>query len=156
MPGIPPEVIIYRLNIDPKVKPVRQKKKSFAPKRQKIIDEEVDKLLTINFIREANYSDWLTNIVMVRKSNGKWRISIDYINLNEACPKDSFSLSKIDQLVDATLGHQLLSFMDAFAGYNQIRMVPEDEEHTAFITDKDIYCYKVMPFSLKNTGVTYQ
>ena len=78
------------------------------------------------------------------------------MDLNEACSKDSFSLSKIDQLVDASLGHRLLSFMDAFIGYNQIRMAPEDEEHTAFVIDKGIYYYKVMPFGLKNTGATYQ
>ena len=65
-------------------------------------------------------------------------------------------MSKIDQLVDATSGHPLLSFMDAFAGYNQIRMVSEDEEHAAFVTNKDIYCYKVIPFGLKNIRATYQ
>ena len=155
MPEISSEVITHRLNIDFKMRPVRQKKIFFAPKRQNIIDKEVDKLLATDFIREANYSVWLANVVMVKKTNEKWRIFIDYINLNEACPKDNFSLSKIDQLVDATSGYQLLSFMDAFAGYNQIWMASEDE-HTVFITDKGIYCYKVMPFDLKNAGVTYQ
>ena len=76
--------------------------------------------------------------------------------MNEVCPKDSFPLSKIDQLVDATSGHQLLSFIDAFAGYNQIRIAPEDEEYMTFMTDKGIYCYKVIPFGLKNVGATYQ
>ena len=87
---------------------------------------------------------------MVKKANGKWRICIDYTDLNQACSKDSFPLSKIDQLVDATSGHRLFSFMDAFARYNQIRMAPEDEEHTAFVTAKGFYYYKVMPFDLKN------
>ena len=93
---------------------------------------------------------------MVRKASKKWRICIDYTDLNIAYPKDSFSLSKIDQLVNATSGHQLLSFMDAFIGYNQIHMAPKDEEHTAFVTDKGIYCYKVILFGLKNIGATYQ
>ena len=93
---------------------------------------------------------------MVKKTNKKWRICIDYTDLNRVCPKDSFSLPKIDQLVDATSSHRLLSFMDAFAGYNQICMAPEDEEHMAFMTDKDLYCYKVMLFDLKNIGATYQ
>ena len=92
---------------------------------------------------------------MVRKTNEKWRICIDYTDLNEICPKDSFSLLKINQLVDVTSDHRLLSFIDAFAGYNQIWIASEDEEYTVFVTDKDIYCYKVMPFSLKNTGATY-
>ena len=114
------------------------------------------KLLDAGFIREVHYPDWLANVVMVRKANVKWRICIDYTDLNKACPKDSFPLPKIDQLVDATAGHKFLSFMDAFSGYNQIRMSPEDEENTSFITDRGIYCYKVMPFGLKNAGATYQ
>ena len=94
--------------------------------------------------------------MMVKKSTDKWWICIDYIDLNKACPKDSFPLPNIDQLVDATVGHQLLSFMDAFSRYNQIRMAPEDEEKMAFVTNKGLYCYKVMPFGLKNAGATFQ
>ena len=80
------------------------------------------KLLNAKLIREIQYPDWIANVVMVKKSTEKWRTCIDYIDLNKACPKDSFPLSKIDQLVDTTVGHQLLSFMDAFSGCNQIRM----------------------------------
>ena len=75
---------------------------------------------------------------------------VDFTDLNRACPKDSYPLSSIDQLVDATSEFWLMSFMDAFFGYNQIRMAPEDEDKTAFITDRGTYCYKVMPFGLKN------
>ena len=74
----------------------------------------------------------------------------------QACPKDSFPLPRIDQLVDATLGHALLSFMDAYSGYNLIPMYVPDQEHTSFIIDRGLYCYKVMLFGLKNTGATYQ
>ncbi len=81
---------------------------------------------------------------------------VDYTDLNKVCPKDSFPLPSIDQLVDSTSGHELLTFMDAFSGYNQIQMAPEDEEKTAFITDGGTYCYKVIPFGLKNAGATYQ
>jgi len=78
------------------------------------------------------------------------------MNLNEACPKDNYPLSRIDQLVEATEGHKFLSFMDAFSGYNQIRKHPPDEDKTTFTTGQKIYCYKVMPFGLKNAGVTFQ
>ena len=81
---------------------------------------------------------------------------IDFTDLNKACPKDSFPLPHIDMLVDATAGHELLSFMDAFSGYNQILMHLDDQEKTAFITERGIFCYKVMPFGLKNAGATYQ
>ena len=89
---------------------------------------------------------------MVPKKGGKWRVYIDYTDLNKACPKDSFHIPKIDQLVDSTVGNELLSFMDAYSGYNQIMMHLTDQEKTAFITNQGLYCYNVMPFGLKNTG----
>ncbi|XP_059428507.1 uncharacterized protein LOC132162267 [Corylus avellana] len=156
MPGIDPKDIVHHLNIDPKVKPVKQKRRKFAPDRNMAIAEEVGKLLKAQFIEEAHYPDWLSNVVMVKKSSGKWRMCVDFTDLNKACPKDSFPLPHISSLVDATAGYELLSFMDAFSGYNQIFMHPSDQEKTAFITDRGLYCYKVMPFDLKNAGATYQ
>ena len=81
---------------------------------------------------------------------------VDFTDLNKACPKDSFPLPRIDQLVESTAEHKLLTFMNAFSGYNQIKMAEEDQEKTAFITSQGLYCYKVMPFGLKNVGETYQ
>ena len=95
-------------------------------------------------------------MVMVKKSNGKWRMCVDFINLNKACPKDSFPLLRINQLVDSTIGHKLLSFMDAFSGYNQILMDEDDQEKTSFVTNQGLYRYKVMPFRLKKVGAIYQ
>lgn len=80
----------------------------------------------------------------------------DYTDLNKACPKDAYPLPSINRLVDGTAVHRLLSFLDAYSGYNQIRMDPLDEDKTAFITDTSNYCYRVMPFGLKNAGATYQ
>ncbi|KAI5354812.1 hypothetical protein L3X38_007707 [Prunus dulcis] len=156
MPGIAPEVISHKLSIFPAYKPVGQNRRSYDAERYKAMRTEVDKLQTIGFIREATYPVWLANFMMVRKATGGWRMCQDYTDLNKACPKDSFSLPRIDQLMDATAGHELLSFMDAYSGYNQIFMHPPDSEHTAFITDKGLYCYNVMPFGLKNAGATYQ
>ena len=116
----------------------------------------MDKLLDIGFIRESFYPSWLANPVLVKKSNGKWRTYVYFTDLNKACPKDSFPLPRIDQLVYATSGHELLSFMDAYSGYNQIPMYLLDEEHTSFIIDRGLYCYKVMPFGLKIASATYQ
>ena len=80
---------------------------------------------------------------------------MDFTGLNNACPKDSFSLPKIDQLVDSIASYELLTFMDAFSGYNQILMKEEDQEKTAFVTSQGLYCYKVIPFGLKNVGAMY-
>ena len=81
---------------------------------------------------------------------------VDFIDLNKACPKDSYPLPRVDVLVDSTARHQLLSFMDAFSGYNQIRMHEADQEKTSFLTSQGLFCYKVMPFGLKNASATYQ
>ena len=78
------------------------------------------------------------------------------MNLNSVCLKDNFPLSRIDQLMDSTVEHKLLTFMDTFSGYNQIQMAEKDQEKTSFITSQGLYCYRVMPFGLKNTGATYQ
>ena len=94
--------------------------------------------------------------MLVKKANGKWRLYIDFTDINKACPKDSFPLLRIDLIVDATAGHELLSFMDAFSGYNHISMDPDDQEKTSFVTAQGTYCYRVMQFGLKNARATYQ
>jgi len=80
----------------------------------------------------------------------------DYTHLNRACPKDAYPLPSIHRLVDGVADHKVLSFLDAYSGYNQIRMNPADREKTTFITDRANFCYEVMPFGLKNARATYQ
>ena len=106
----------------------------FFPEIENAIKEEVQKLTVVKFIRGVYYPNWLANVVIVKKANGKWRMGVDFTNLNKACPKDSYPLPCIDQLVDLTAGHRLLSFMDTFSRYNQIRMDETDQEKTSFIT----------------------
>jgi ribonuclease HI len=156
VPGVDPNYIEHRLNTDPHSKPVQQKARRSAPVHAEAVQKEVEKLLQAGAIREIQYPTWLSNTVVVKKKNGKWRVCVDFTNLNQACPKDPFPLPKIDQLVDATAGHDRMSFLDAFQGYHQIALSAEDREKTAFITPLGIYCYKVMPFGLKNAGATYQ
>ena len=156
MGGIDPTVITHRLNVIPSFKPVKQKRRSFALERQKAIHKKVGKLLQTGEIREVEYLEWLANVVLVKKENGKWRLCIDFTDVNKACPKDSFPLPRIDLIMDVIAGHELLSFMDAFSGYNQISMDPGDQEKTSFVTAQGTYCYRVMPFGLKNARATYQ
>ena len=118
MGGIDPVIITHKLSVNLSFKQVKQKRRSFAPERQKAINEEVGKLLQAGAIREVEYPEWLANVVLVKKANGKWRLCIDFTDVNRACPKDSFPLPHIDLIVDATADHELLSFMDAFSGYN--------------------------------------
>ena len=84
------------------------------------------------------------------------RMCVDFRDLNKAFPKDDFPLSHIDVLVDNMASSALMSFMDGFLGYNQIKIAPKDMTKTTFTTEWGIYCYTVMPFGLKNAGATYQ
>nr|MCH9869614.1 RNA-directed DNA polymerase [Serratia marcescens] len=120
------------------------------------VNLEVKKLIEAGFIREEKYAEWIANIVPVKKKNGSIRVCVDFRDLNKACPKDDFPLPVMEIIIDNTSGYETFSFMDGSSGYNQIKMAPEDEKHTAFRTPLGIYCYKVMPFGLKNAGATYQ
>ena len=154
--GIDPTLASHKLNVIAMAKPVRQKIRRFHPNCHQIIQTEVHNLPSARFIIEVKYPEWLANVVVVPKKGGKWRVCVDYTDLNEACPKDSFPLPQIDQIVDASVGHGMLSFLDAFSSYHQIPMHPPDAKKTAFITPHGLYCYNVMPFGLKNVEVTNQ
>ena len=156
MTGISPTHASHRLNITPSTKPVKQKVRRFHPDRHLVIQTEVDNLLQNGFIRAVKYPEWLANVVVVPKKGNKWRVCVDYTDLNDVCPKDSFPLSHIDQIVNASARNGMLSFLDAFSGYHQIPMHPPDVEKTSFITPHGLYCCNVMPFGLKNAGATYQ
>lgn len=92
-------------------------------------------LLDTGKIREAKYPEWLANVVVVPKKNAKRRVYIDFIDLKKACPKDLFALPYINAMVDAIVGHEMLTFMDAFIGYNQIFIHPANQEKITFITN---------------------
>ncbi|KAL2241094.1 UNVERIFIED_CONTAM: Retrovirus-related Pol polyprotein from transposon [Sesamum indicum] len=154
--GIDPGVIVHHLNVDPKARPVQQKKRSFGGDRNEIIRQEVKKLLRAGYVSEIQYTDWLSNVVLVPKSWGKWRMCVDLTDLNKACPKDPYPLPRIDVMVDSTVGFEMFSMMDAYQGYHQIHMAEEDRDKTSFIMEKGIYYYNMMPFGLKNAGATYQ
>jgi len=94
-------------------------------------------------------------VVLIKKPNGTWWICVDFTNLNRPCPKDAYPLSKIDKLVDATTGHTMFRFIDAFLGYHQIPLCTEDQEKTTFVTDRGLHYYKAIPFGLKNTRAPY-
>ena len=119
------------------------------------IKEEVKKQLDTGFLEVAKYPQWVANIVPVPKKDGKVRMCVDYRDLNRTSPKDNFPLPHIDTLVDNTAKYSLFSFIDGFSDYNQIRMASEDMEKTIFLTMWGTFCYKVMPFGLKNAGETY-
>nr|CAD1839597.1 unnamed protein product [Ananas comosus var. bracteatus] len=149
MPGLDPEVAVHKLTISPDIRPVKQAPRRMRADLEEQIIAETKKLIEAGFIREEKYVDWIANIVPVKKKNGQIRICVDFRDLNKACPKDDFPLPITDLMIDNASSCEIFSFMDGSSGYNQIKMAPEDEKHTTFRTPIGIYCYKVMPFSLK-------
>jgi len=156
LPGVDPQVASHKLSIYKEARYVSQKKRKLGEERRKAAKVEADKLLSVGFIEEAQYTTWLSNVVLVKKANGKWRMCVDYTDLNKACPRDAYPLPNIDRLVDSATGNKVLSFLDAYSGYNQITMATANMHKTAFITNDANYFYRVMPFGLKNAGATYQ
>ncbi|KAL0331661.1 UNVERIFIED_CONTAM: Retrovirus-related Pol polyprotein from transposon [Sesamum angustifolium] len=135
---------------------VKQKKRHFGPEKDKIIQGEVNKLLSAGHIKEIQFLEWHSKVVLVPKPSGKLRMCIDSRDLNKACPKNFYPLHRIDQLVDSTSGCELLSMIDASEEYHQIMLAPEDHKRASFITSDGMFCYIAMPFRLKNAGATYQ
>ncbi|KAK1652091.1 hypothetical protein QYE76_069896 [Lolium multiflorum] len=132
--SVPRELAEHKLHVDPTARPVRQAMRPVGEERRRAIAEEVNRLLAAGFIIEIKHPKWLANPVLVLKKNKTWRMCIDYTSLNRACPKDPFVLPRIDQIIDAVAGSESLCFLDAYSGYNQIKMAKEDQEKTAFIT----------------------
>ncbi|PKI77688.1 hypothetical protein CRG98_001918, partial [Punica granatum] len=157
MPGLDPSIVKHFLPFDTENFPL--KRQHLQRQRADLllrIKEEVVKQINAGFLEVCNYSEWVANIMPVEKKDGRVRVCVDYRDLNKASPKDNFPLPHIDVLVDNTARHNQFSFMDGFSGYNQIQMAEEDKIKTTFITMWGTFCYKVMPFGLKNAGATYQ
>jgi hypothetical protein len=126
-----------------------------SEEKVKAVEVEVQRLQDAKVIREVLYPVWLANTVPVKKKNGKWRMCVDFRDLNKACKKDDFPLERVDKIVDDAANSEMLSLLDMFSGYHQIRVRREDEEKTSFITPFGTFCFIRMPEGLKNVGCTF-
>ena len=113
-PGVDPEFICHHLNVSPSALPKKQPPRRSSREHSDAVKDEVNKLKQAGAIKEVFYPEWLTNTVVVKKKNGKWRVCVDFTDLNKDCLKDPFPMPRIDQQVDATVGHPRMSFLDAF------------------------------------------
>ena len=111
---------------------MKQRLRRFDEGKRRAIGEEIAKLLAAGFIKEVYHPEWLANLILVRKKSGKWRMCVDYMGLNKACPKDPFPLPRIDQVVDSTSGCETLCFLDAYSGYHQITKKEYDQLMMSF------------------------
>ena len=119
-PRIDPNFICHHLNVNPSITPKKQSPQRPSREHAEAIKEEVTKLKHAGAIKEVFYPEWLANTVVIKKKSRKWRVCVDFMDLNKTCPKDPFLMPRIDQLVDATTGHPWMSFLDAFQGYHHI------------------------------------
>ena len=155
-PGINLAFICHHLNVNPSITPKKQPSWCLSKEYADAIRDEVMKLKRAGAIKEVFLP------LMVGQYRGsqeeKWKVTslCRFHEPKQSMPKDLFPMPRIDQLVDATAGHLWMSFLDAFQGYHQIPLALEDQDKTTFVTPTGNYHYKVMPFSLKNAGSTYQ
>ena len=155
-PRVDLDFICHRPNVDLRCIPKKQKPCRSLEIHVNVVREEVDKLREAKAIKEVYYLEWLANTIVVKKKNEKWRVCVNFMDLNKACPKGPFPIPKINLLVDATFGHPRMSFLDTFQEYHQIALAPKDQEKTSFIIPTGNFHYRVMPFGLKNAASTYQ
>ena len=125
-PRVDPNFICHHLNVNPSITPRRQPPRRPSKEHVEAVENEVTKLKQAGAIKEVFYPQWLANTVVVKKKTGKWHMCMDFTDLNKACPNDPFPMPWIDQLVDATVGHLQMSFLDAFQGYHQIPLALDD------------------------------
>jgi hypothetical protein len=158
MPGLDRSIVEHRLPIKSGFRPYQKPARRCNPNILSDIKAEITKLIEARFIRQCRYAEWISNVVPVYKKNRKLRVCIDFKNLNKATPMDGYLMHIADLLIDAAAGHQIISFMDSNAGYNQIFMAEEDIPKTAFRCPGHIGLFEwiVMTFSLKNAGAIYQ
>jgi hypothetical protein len=126
-----------------------------SEEKVKAVEAKVQRLQDVKVIREVLYPVWLANTVPVKKKNGKWRMFVDFTDLNKACKKDDFPLERVDKIVNDAANSEMLSLPDMFSGYHQIRVRREDEEKTSFITSFRMFCFVRIPEGLKNAGCTF-
>jgi phage FluMu protein gp41 len=153
--GVDRDIIEHALETDEKIVPKKQKLQKMSEEKVKAVEAEVQRLQDAKVIREVKYPVWLANTVPVKKKNGKWRMCVDFTDLNKACKKDDFPLERVNKIVDDATNSEMLSLLDMFSVYHQIRVRREDEEKTSFITPFGTLCFVRMPERLKNTGCTF-
>jgi hypothetical protein len=149
-------VIEHKIPLKEEAKPFRQKLRQINPMLLPIMEREVKKLLDAQIIVPLRYSEWVANLVPVRKKNGEIRLCVDFRNLNRSSKKDNYPLPKMEHILQRVTGASRISMIDGFSGYNQISVLPEDREKMTFTTPWGTFMYAKMPFGLMNAGQPFR
>jgi hypothetical protein len=158
MPGLDRSIVEHRLPLKKGFWPFQQRARQMRTEVLEEVKKEIVKMLEAGFIRPCRYAEWISSIVLVQKKDGRWRVCVDFWDLNRATPKDEYPMPVAEMLINAAAGNKILSFVDGNTVYNQIFMAPEDIHKTAFrvLGAVGLFEYVVMTFGLKNVGATYQ
>jgi hypothetical protein len=156
MSGIDPDIMVHEIKTYPSAKPFRQRLFPVHPRKAATIKLEFEKLLKSSFIYPVALTDWVSNLVSIDKKQGKIHVCVDYRDINKACHKEKFPTPFVDQIVDDCVGSEIFSLMDGFFGYNQINIIPTDQQKTTFICPWGTFAYHKLPFGLKNADATFQ
>jgi hypothetical protein len=158
MPGLDRSIIEHRLPLKKGFRPFQQRVHQMRTKVLEEVKKEIEKMLEAGFIRPCRYAEWISSVVPVQKKDGRWRVCVDFRDLNRATLKDEYPMPIAEMFINMAVGNKILSFMDGNAGYNQISMALEDIHKIAFRVPgaMGLFKYVVMTFGLKNTGATYQ
>jgi hypothetical protein len=149
-------VIEHKIPLKEEAKPFRKKLRQINPMLLPVMEREVKKLLDAQIIIPLRYSEWVANLVPVRKKSGEIRLCVDFRNLNRSSKKDNYPLPKMEHILQKVTGSSRISMIDGFSGYNQISVLPEDREKTTFTTPWGTFMYAKIPFGLMNAGETFQ
>jgi hypothetical protein len=149
-------VIEHKISLKGEAKPFRKKLRQINPMLLPIMEREVKKLLQAQIIVPLRYSEWVANLVPVRKNNGEIRLCVDFRNLNRCSRKDNYPLPKMEHILQRVTRASRMSMIDGFSGCNQVSVLPEDRENMTFTTPWGTFMYAKMPFGLMNAGATFQ
>jgi hypothetical protein len=158
MHGLDRSIVEHRLPLKNGFQPFQHRARQMKAEVLVKVKKEVEKMLEAGFIRPCRYAEWISSVVPVQKKDSRWRVCVDFRDLNRATAKDEYPMPVAETLINAAAGHKILSFMDGNAGCNQIFMAPEDIHKTAFRVPRAVglFEYVVMTFGLKNASATYQ
>jgi hypothetical protein len=158
MPGLDRSIVEHWLPLKKGFRPFQQRARQMKAEILEEVKKEVEKMLEAGFIKPCRYAEWILSVVPMQKKDGRWQVCMDFKDLNRATPKEEYPMPVVETLINAAVGHKILSFMDGNAGYNQIFIAPEDIHKTAFRVPGAVglFEYVVMTFGLKNAGAMYQ
>jgi hypothetical protein len=149
-------IIEHKIPLKEETKPFRKKLRQINPMLLPIMEKEVKNILDAKIIIPLRYSEWVANLVPMRKKNGEIKLCVDFRNLNRSSKKDNYPLPKMEHILQRVTGSSRMSMIDGFSGYNQISVFPEDREKTTFTTPWGTFMYAKIPFGLMNAGATFQ